>query len=139
MSCHCDYGHVAFYHKELRKARKQHVCDECSAIIQSGEQYEHVRGKYEGYVYSANTCSRCLELREWVKAHIPCFCWYHNNMIEDVQMAVEEYARETVGLGFGALRRIVKIRRHSKASRLAKKNGIHFRTDQPTTSKGEMQ
>jgi hypothetical protein len=109
--CSCDYDAPAFYHCEIRKARKPHKCEECGGPIIPGDRYEHVRGCWEGYVSSFKTCERCRDIRVWTKNNVPCLCWAHGNMIEDCQEAVNEAAwrapAETVGLRFGFLRRIV--------------------------------
>lgn len=120
--CVCDYDPPSFYHQEIRKARKPHRCNECGTLILPGERYEHVRGKWEGYIDNLDTCERCLDIRQWVKNNVPCFCWAHGNMIEDAKEAVEEAhfraPSETVGLRFGLLRRIA-LRDRVKAERRA--------------------
>ena len=72
-------------------------------------------------VYQANTCERCLDVREFVAAHVPCFCWAHFNLIDDCRETVEEYAHETVGLYFGAHRRIIRAERRASADRELRK------------------
>lgn len=119
--CVCDYDPPSFYHQEIRKARKPHKCNECGTPILPGERYEHVRAKWD-YVDNLDTCERCLDIRQWVKNNVPCFCWAHGNMIEDAKEAVEEAhfraPSETVGLRFGFLRRIA-LRDRVKAKRRA--------------------
>jgi hypothetical protein len=109
--CFCDYDAPEFYHREIRKARKEHKCEECPGVIRPGDKYEHVRGKWDGYVDSFKTCERCVEIRTWVKNNVPCLCWAHGNTIEDCKEAVKEAAwrapEETKGLRFGFLRRVV--------------------------------
>lgn len=109
--CSCDYDPPEFYHKEIRRARKPHKCEECSGTISPGEQYEHARGKWDGYVDSFKTCERCYDLRVWVKNNVPCLCIVHGNQDEENQNAVEAATwrakQETVGLRFGYLRRKV--------------------------------
>ena len=63
MSCYCDYERPSFCHVEMRKARKEHKCFECDHVIAVGEIYEHVRGKWEGDIYTFDTCERCVDLR----------------------------------------------------------------------------
>jgi hypothetical protein len=117
--CACDYDAPEFYHREIRRARKPHKCAECSGPIPVGQQYEYVRGKWEGYVDNFKTCERCVDLRTWVKNNVPCLCWAHGNTIEDCQEAVFEAAhrapQETVGLRFGFLRRKVLIDKYKQA------------------------
>jgi hypothetical protein len=107
--CFCDFDPAEFYHLEMRKARKPHQCHECGRTIEIGETYEHVRGKWDGSVDTYRSCPRCLALREWVKAHVPCFCWHHTNMREDALDCAQHYSRQAPGLLFGAYRREIAI------------------------------
>lgn len=113
--CYCDYESPEFYISEIRRARKNHKCDECGCKILPRERYEHVSGKWNGSVGTWNTCCRCLDLREFVVSHVPCSCWSHGNMIEDVLNDADYYCHETVGLQFGALRRKVIIDRNRRS------------------------
>ncbi len=114
MECYCDYERAELSAIEMRKARKRHHCDECGRTIWQGEQYEYTRSLLGGAWLTNRTCWQCLELREWVKAHIPCFCWAHGYMLEDARNALESLRHETsdtAGVLFGAGRRLVAIRR----------------------------
>jgi len=112
MDCVCDYDPAEFYSATMQKARKVHSCEECGKDrIQVGEIYERAVGKWEGDVTTFKTCCRCIALREFVKAHVPCFCWAHGNIIDDAIQTAAHYADETDGLLFGAYRRQVLIRR----------------------------
>jgi hypothetical protein len=106
----------------MRKARKQHKCDECSGLIVPGDKYEYVSGKWEYTVGDFKTCERCLDIRVWVKNNVPCLCWAHGNMIEDCKEAVVEATyrarEETKGLYFGFLRRIVARDKVNKERRM---------------------
>ena len=107
--CSCDYEPAQFYCAQIRKARKEHRCEECGEKIIPGSKYEYVSGKWDSYVNEFKTCERCVNLRVWVKNNVPCFCWCHGNMLEDARETIEE-ARyrapdETAGLMFGFLRR----------------------------------
>ena len=109
--CYCDFEEPDFYRREIRTARKRHLCEECGGQILPGEKYEYVSGCWEGYLSVFKTCERCHDIRVWTKDNVPCLCWTHGNMIEDCKQTVEEAAyrapKETVGLRFGLLRRIV--------------------------------
>jgi hypothetical protein len=52
------------------------------------------------------TCCRCLAVREYVKAHVPCFCWLHHSMLDDARDTIESYAHELPGMfmAYGRLR-----------------------------------
>ena len=120
--CVCDYDPAEFYSATIRRARKQYKCEECCGIILPGDQYEYVVGRWDGYLDQYKTCSRCVDLRTWVKNNIPCVCWAHGNLHEDLRESVEEAAcrapDETVGIRFGFLRRreaISKLNRERSA------------------------
>lgn len=109
--CVCDFDAPTVYNKtDVKAARKEHQCDECRCTIRIGESYEHVWGIWEGDRGTFKTCCRCLALREWVQAHVPCFCWMHGNIREEAIETARGYAHEAPGLLFGAYRREVRIR-----------------------------
>lgn len=86
--CFCDYDPPQFYSASTPKARKVHRCAECGRAISAGEDYERVVGKWDGSVSVFKTCCRCMALRQHLKAHVPCFCWAHGNLLSD---AIEEW------------------------------------------------
>lgn len=111
MACYCDYDlSPEFYQKRIYKARKEHKCYECVGTITIGETYESVSAKWDGYFGVYKTCHRCLDLREYTKAHVPCFCWYQGSMIDDAIETLRDYAHEAGGLLFGGYRRYIAIR-----------------------------
>lgn len=106
--CECDIdGYSSFYSSAIRKARKQHQCSECFSIILPGESYEYASGKQEGEMWDAKTCSTCLELVNYIKAHVPCYCRMHGDLFEDRLRSLVEEATQTPGFAFGILRRVV--------------------------------
>lgn len=109
--CFCDFERPSFYAKSERGARKAHRCYECARAILPGERYEHTVAKYDGTLQAMKTCGRCLALRDWVQAHVPCFCWLHGSMLDDARETVDQYWQEAPGLLFGYLRRRVAVRR----------------------------
>ena len=107
-ACYCDYEMPSFFHEETRKARKYHTCCECRRTIQPGERYEHVWGVWEDTPDTHKTCQHCVGLREYVREHVPCFCWLYENMREDALQVLRDYAHEIPGLWFGGARRYVQ-------------------------------
>ncbi len=105
-TCACDYDYPEFYSATTRIARKAHRCRECRRAIAAGERYEYVSAKTAGDLWTARTCCRCLALREYVQAHVPCFCWLHGSMLDDADETVREYRHELPGMGmaYGRLR-----------------------------------
>lgn len=57
-------GYCDFCTVEVRKARKPHRCCECDKEIQIGERYEHARGKFDGDMWSSDTCLICAEIAD---------------------------------------------------------------------------
>jgi hypothetical protein len=114
MSCYCDYEPATAYVKSWHRARKQHKCYECHRAINAGEQYEKVWAVWDGSVGVVKTCTRCLDLREYIEAHVPCFCIGHGNVNEDAIETAIAYKHEAPGLLFGAYRRLVKINRNNR-------------------------
>ena len=111
--CECDVdGYFSFYSTARRKAKKPHQCDECHGTIAPGEQYEYAAGKQEGDMWDSKTCPRCLELVDFIKAHVPCYCRMHGDLLEDRLRDLVEQAEQTPGFAFGIMRRVVAIRRH---------------------------
>lgn len=111
--CSCDYDPAEFYSVSFRKAKKPHKCHECAGAILPGEKYEYVCGRWDGDLSYFKTCSHCVDLRTWVKNNLPCVCWAHGNMHDDLSENVREAtyraSEETRGLRFGFLRRVVAI------------------------------
>lgn len=110
--CVCDYDAPTFVTRRVVKAAKNpHTCEECRRIIAVDEPYEYTAGMWLGYFSTFKTCADCLELRRWAIASVPCFCWAHGSLHEDVREMVEEVAREMPGFFFEYGRRMIAIRR----------------------------
>lgn len=108
--CYCDYDPATVYkRRHIKAARKKFKCEECAEWIEVGQPYEYVFAIWEGCVSELRTCHRCWALRQWVQNNIPCLCWAHGNLHQDMEDAIEaayERAREEVtGVRFGFLRR----------------------------------
>lgn len=110
--CECDVdGYVEFYSSCLRKAKKEHRCEECRSTIRVGEIYEYASGKQSGDFWDAKTCSTCLALVDYIKAHVPCYCRMHGDLFEDRIQELVFQAQQTPGFYFGIMRRIVACNR----------------------------
>ena len=116
-TCYCDYDMPTVYSRGLPKARKAYRCDECNAPIAPGDTYEYVFGVWDGYPGSHRTCMKCVNLRQWVQNNIPCTCWAHGNLIDDLTASIEDARsrapEETRGVWFGYLRRLLPIARRA--------------------------
>jgi len=123
MECYCDYEPSDFYSASRPVARKVHRCEECGGPVLPGEQYERAFSVTYGHADTFKTCVRCVDLRTWVKNNVPCLCWAHGNLNEDLREAVNEARwrapEETAGLWFGFMRRVVARRKHNELHRRA--------------------
>lgn len=106
------------FSKTERRAKKAHKCGECGRAIGLGEKYENVFGVWDGDASTFKTCQRCVAVREFVVAHVPCCCWLYGNMLEDVINTARDYAHEAPGLLFGTYRRYVGTRTPKRAQHL---------------------
>lgn len=116
MSCVCDYEAPRWYRSKIQRARKPYRCDECGSAILPGDSYERAVGMHDD-VYSVATCSRCVDLRDFVKAHVPCFCWAHFNLHDDCLATADFYRFDAPGLMFGVYRRIKLAERQGRGGR----------------------
>ena len=56
-------GRPDFFVKKIRKAKKNHICNECKSTINIGENYEYISGKWDGVISSHKTCLSCRDTR----------------------------------------------------------------------------
>jgi hypothetical protein len=111
-ACVCDYDYrPAIYHAERCKARKAYRCYECGSAIAAGERYERAASLYDGSWVIARTCCRCLEARDYITAHAPCFCWMHGSLLDDAKQTLHEYGRESAGFYIGGMKRVLRAAR----------------------------
>lgn len=84
MSCDCsasDYDPATVCTVRMVRARKQHWCGECRRTILSGEQYEVVRGLWDGSWETHKTCLGCTRIRRhfcsegWLYGGLPGQIW----------------------------------------------------------------
>jgi len=118
-ACYCDFEPWDAGDTTSRKARLTHRCNECGGTILPGEVYEYTWSVYDGDFNTHKMCPRCVALRKWVQAHVPCFCWYFEYMLEHggARDTLERYAHEAPGLMFGYGRLLVALRRFKTANK----------------------
>lgn len=111
MSCACDYETPSVCSSQMRRARKPHRCDECRRTIEPGELYQRTWGVWDGEPDSFKACGICIQFRDYVLAHVPCFCWAYGNVIVDGLETLAWNAQHCPGLFFGGARLVVQARR----------------------------
>lgn len=67
--------------RDTRRARKEHVCNECREKIARGERYEYVSGVWDGRPDSFKTCLLCVEIRN----HFACEGWIYGEVWSDLR------------------------------------------------------
>jgi len=112
-SCYCDYADQPnAYWSRRPKARKVHPCYECGGQILPGERYERVRAVYAGEgPITMRTCVHCLAARDMVKERVPCFCWQHGSMLDDLKQTLLDDGENLPGLRMAVGRVLVEARR----------------------------
>ncbi len=81
ISCECDYDQPEFYRHEDRRACKTYQCDECPKIINPGDDYRYVVGKWDGDVDQFRMCEACGDL--WDSMAALGFCLEHGILRQD--------------------------------------------------------
>jgi hypothetical protein len=91
MSCSCkidvcgDYDTTGCVKAVTRKARKEHVCCECSCIIKKGEMYVYESGIWDGQPDSYRFCVICKSIID------AFFCGYaYGTLYEDLNNHLRE-------------------------------------------------
>jgi len=79
--CSCDiYDGPEFYDVKIVIARKQHECCECQGVINPGQKYERVTGRWEHEFSTFKTCIPCRSIRL-------DYCsggWYYGGLAETI-------------------------------------------------------
>ena len=121
--CYCDYEPPTVYSRTSPVARVQHKCNECRGHIKPGEKYTKVWGIWDGDQSTYKRCPDCQALLDYVEAHLPCFCWYNDFLLENAIEEIREalYAEQVPGMWMEFGRLYVKCRRRGKAGREERK------------------
>ena len=112
--CECDYDYDPpefFDRHTVKRARKTFKCDECHGPIKPGESYERKVGKWDGDFDVYRECALCLEMRQWAKISVPCFCCnIFGELHERIRYMVDDVKDTVPGFVVEWGRRAVKIR-----------------------------
>jgi hypothetical protein len=74
MTCYCDYDAPEFFREVTPRAVFKHKCSECGRVIQKGERYKRILGKWDGHFSTFNRCHHCDSVATELAARIPCYC-----------------------------------------------------------------
>ena len=130
-SCFCDLGdRPTVQHSERARARKVYRCFECCKSIPLGERYERTASLYDGSWDIARVCSRCLDARDYITAHAPCFCWMYGSMLDDAKAALDEYGHHSAGFYIGGMKRVLRAERYEPPN--ARLKGAHTGANEAT-------
>lgn len=82
MTCTCQIDvdpevYLQVISEKIVTARIPHKCNECSDIIELGQQYERLAGNDDGHFLVHKTCFDCLSVRNTL------FCTWHIGRIWD--------------------------------------------------------
>lgn len=115
-ACSCDdFDQPEFMGTVMRTARKQSRCYECRCPILPGERYENTFGKWNGECSNFKTCALCVEVRDWARISVPCFCWIYGDILENVRDLVSEARRDMPpGWVMEWGRRMVRVRQRQR-------------------------
>lgn len=118
--CYCEYERPTFYDRRVVTARKRHRCEECSRVIEPGQRYEYASGLWEDCFGVFKTCIACVNGRDFLQTSLPCFCWAHGNLREDIRLALEDARyrapEEMRGVAFRLGRIVIAERRKMEAA-----------------------
>ena len=104
--CMIDLGDAPqLYRQEMRKARKEHLCEECTRAILVGESYRRSFSVQDGSASTFRTCRHCVVAQDWLAEN--CGGWMFSMCLEEMR----EHAREYPPLGFSLLRIAVGMKR----------------------------
>jgi hypothetical protein len=62
-----------FYHEQYRKSAKDRKCYNCREVIQRGERYLNVTGKWDYGVASLHLCECCDEVKQLLDKARSCY------------------------------------------------------------------
>ena len=58
-----DGNNPDFYNNRIIKSRKEHRCNECGVTIPFGQNYQRIKGKWDGRILTYKICTICSEIR----------------------------------------------------------------------------
>lgn len=94
--CAIDADCPELYRMNVRLARKEHRCSECSRLIAVGEKYNCAFMIYEGTPDTFRTCAHCRVGQMWLIEN--CGTFIHGDLIGEMQEHARDYPAVAPGL-----------------------------------------
>lgn len=70
--CDCDYDYPKVMRQKSVKARKEHYCCECLAIIPKGDFYLYTSGVWDDPM-DFKTCNKCSKIYKFLDKNKECY------------------------------------------------------------------
>lgn len=83
-----DCDPCSFFHSRLRKASKEHHCNECCRAIVPGEYYIRHSFSLGSRMYESLMCAHCEGAAKWLMKH--CGGFVTEGVLEDLRHHYEE-------------------------------------------------
>lgn len=116
-TCYCDYEQPTFFRESQPRAKVRHRCGECSRVIQPGERYNKITGKWDGEFRSYARCAHCEAVAAALRV-LPCFCDYYGGLWETVGDGWLDDLREAqTGDYFSVMRLVAAAKKARRANR----------------------
>lgn len=89
--CAIDGGEMYYPYRvqNVKRARKEHRCDECNRTIAIGESYRYAFGVLDGDANHHHICAHCRVAADWLIDN--CSGYLHCGVLEDIQEHVDQY------------------------------------------------
>lgn len=103
------------FHRDVLKAKLNHRCTECKAIIESGQHYERSSGIWDGRWSTYRKCKFCMDFESAIQGHCRGFAHatsFGEMLDEGKQILQDMYSVDHPGRWFGVARKYVAIKRN---------------------------
>lgn len=89
--CSTDYDPADIYNEKVVKARKNHICSECSRNITKDEKYKYHFGIWENKPSTFKTCRHCLIAQDWLREE--CGGFLHGQLRDEIYEHADGYRK----------------------------------------------
>jgi len=110
-----DYDTVDVCHVETLKARVNHRCTDCYAIIEAGQFYERTASLFDGRWSTYRKCQHCMAFESTMEQHYRGFAGGNafGCMYEEIRNTLNDlYSVDHPGRWFSVARKLIKVRKN---------------------------